>query len=106
GLFVSGRGFSVKFVLPARLEQATTAELEVTIWDGDGAPMSSAETVVTVTAPSGAVMGLRAKEPQPGVYRFRLRFTESCEHVLRVFLPIGDATVSVPLTVARALHAA
>jgi len=104
-LFLGGEGYSMRVSVPRTLVAGHSADITLAIWDGDGAPLVGTETVVTIASPSGAVTGLRAAEPTPGIYRFRVHFAESGANVLRVFLPIGDATITIPLAVTRGVAA-
>ena len=98
-LVLAGEGYSMRVSLPKRLHAGHSADITLAVFDGEGAPLVGTETVVTIASPSGAVTGLRAAEPAPGIYQFRARFAEPGAHVLRVFLPIGDATITIPIAV-------
>ncbi|MCE9573648.1 MAG: protein kinase [Deltaproteobacteria bacterium] len=101
GAMIIQDGVSMRVTMPARIAAGDAADIELTIWDEAGEPLRNADTVVTVTAPDGVATGVRATAlGAPGLYRFHATFERAGAYVVHVFVPVGDATLTVPIDVA------
>jgi hypothetical protein len=101
GAMIIQDGVSMRVTMPGALAAGAAADIELAIWDEAGEPITGADTVVTITAPDGAATGVRATPlGAPGVYRFHAVFDRAGAYVVRVFVPVGDATLTLPIDVA------
>ncbi len=100
GAMIIQDGVSMRVTMPSRIAAGDAADIDLTIWDEAGLPLRNADTVVTVTAPDGVASGVRATAlAEPGVYRFHASFARAGAYVVHVFVPVGDATLTVPIDV-------
>jgi hypothetical protein len=76
-IMVAASGISLRASLPAVIAPGVEVEIELELWDDDGA-LRAPEAVVTVQRPDGGVRGLGAPARDAGHYRFRARFPRSC----------------------------
>jgi len=100
-LVVDDGGLSMRVVVPQILPVGLPVRFAFEIWDGDGAPVTASEIVVTVEDEHGAARGFTATRAGLGrsVFAFTTRFATVGRYTLRVFPPVGDATFVVDIDV-------
>jgi serine/threonine protein kinase len=96
---VAETGHAFEVMLPEPLVAAVDYDVQVSVWDPQGAPARASAVTLTLEAPGGLERGLVARRARRGVYRFQARFAEAGEHYLHIFSPDGDTYVKMWLDV-------
>ncbi|MCB9564882.1 MAG: hypothetical protein H6708_31225 [Kofleriaceae bacterium] len=99
-LIVSDAWVALRIAVPLTLEPGASHDLTIEVWDADGRPLDTTDLVVTFAGPGGAVIGQAAAPARErGVYRLRARFDDPGTWTMRVFPPLGDSMLQIPLEV-------
>lgn len=89
---------SMRMTAPAVLRANQQVRVRMEIWDGDGEPLDT-RLVVTIEAPDGKAIGLKATAVTSGVYEFVQDFATAGKNVVTVYPETTDATFEAPFEV-------
>ena len=93
---VSEGGYAMRVLLPERVVAGVEYELAFEVWDPQGEPLAAPDLIVTVEGPDGDSEGMAARATlEAGRYTVRRRWDDGGRHILRVFPPTGEGTISV-----------